>query len=79
LRSASIGYNFNNQWLNDFGIDRARFNLSGNNLFTITDYVGLDPESVSNPRGGQTTDLIRDEGYAYPVARTFTLGLTISF
>ncbi|MCK0131238.1 TonB-dependent receptor [Flavobacteriaceae bacterium F08102] len=79
LRSASIGYNFNSQWLSDLGIDRARLNISGNNLVTITDYAGLDPESVSKPRGGQTSDLTRDEGYAYPLARTFTLGLTISF
>ncbi|MEP3837715.1 MAG: TonB-dependent receptor [Algibacter sp.] len=79
LRSASIGYNFENQWLTEMGIKRARLNLSGNNLLTITDYAGLDPESVSDPRGGETTDLIQDEGYAYPLAQTFTLGLTISF
>ncbi|UMB61587.1 TonB-dependent receptor [Lutibacter sp. A80] len=79
LRSASVGYNFENQWLTEMGIERARLNFSGNNLLTITDYAGLDPESVSNPRGGETTNLIQDEGFAYPLAQTFTLGLTISF
>ncbi|MAZ28705.1 MAG: hypothetical protein CL868_16710 [Cytophagaceae bacterium] len=79
LKSASIGYKFPEKWLDKFSLTAAKITLSGNNLFTITNYLGLDPESISKPRGGQTTDLIRDEGYTYPITRTFTLGLNVNF
>lgn len=79
LRSTSLGFNFPSEWLGKTGISNAKLTLTGNNLFTITDYIGLDPESVSRPRGGATTDLARDESYAYPMARTFTIGLNVTF
>lgn len=78
LRSASIAYNFNQDWLQKVGISNVRFSLTGNNLFTITSYPGIDPESINTQRGGSTIDLISDQGYSYPQARTFTLGVNIS-
>ena len=41
LRSLSLGYNFN---LKQYGIQNLRVSLSGENLFTLTDYSGVDPE-----------------------------------
>lgn len=79
LRSASFGYNFPKQWLEKTEIASMRLSLSGNNLFTITDYVGLDPESVNIARGGRTIDLTRDTSGNYPIARTFTIGLNVGF
>jgi len=79
LRTLSLGYNFPQTLMDKFGLNTAKLSFTANNVFTITDYDGLDPESVSRPRGGATTDLTRDEGYAYPLARTFTFGLNVSF
>lgn len=78
LRSASIGFNFPNEWLKDTGVQNARLSLTGNNLFVITDYPGLDPESVDSQRGGATVDLIRNNGFSYPQARTIVIGLNVS-
>jgi TonB-linked SusC/RagA family outer membrane protein len=56
------------------GINRFRIYASSQNLFTVTDYSGYDPETV----GGVDGNLVRglDEG-SYPNVRTFTLGLQI--
>lgn len=78
LRSASIAYNFPKKWLKNTGIDNARLSFSGNNLFIISNYPGIDPESVESQRGGSTIDLRRDTDVAYPQARTFTIGFNLS-
>ncbi|HLN19900.1 MAG TPA: SusC/RagA family TonB-linked outer membrane protein [Bacteroidales bacterium] len=50
--------------------------ISAQNLLTFTKYKGLDPETYSNVGSG---DLKGGDGGAYPNARTWTFGLTISF
>jgi TonB-linked SusC/RagA family outer membrane protein len=52
----------------------AYFNIS--NLYTFTDYPGYDPEASST--GDAVTKAGFDEG-VYPLARTYTLGLKVSF
>lgn len=79
LRSTSLGYNFPKQWLEKTEIANMRLSFSANNLFTITNYIGVDPESVVQPRAGVTTDLNRDVSYSYPLAKSFTLGLNVTF
>ncbi|UGU14724.1 TonB-dependent receptor [Sinomicrobium kalidii] len=77
LRSASLAYNIPKKWLDKTGISYAQLSLSGNNLFVISDYPGIDPESVDSQRGGSTVDLTRDGGLAYPQVRTFTFGVKL--
>ena len=50
----------------------ARIFISGENLFTLTDYRGGDPETV-DPYTGV------DNYNAYPLSRRFTIGLTLNF
>jgi len=47
------------------------------NLFTITHYKGMDPESANTGSGSDAAQNI-DYG-AYPVPRTFTGGITLTF
>ena len=79
LRSASLGFNFPSQWLDKTQIANIRLSLSGNNLFTISNYIGVDPESVFQAAGGRSTSLNRDTSYAYPLAKSFTIGLNVTF
>ncbi|MCK0131633.1 TonB-dependent receptor [Flavobacteriaceae bacterium F08102] len=79
LRSASLGYNLPSDVVNKLGLSRARLSISGNNLFTITDYSGVDPENVTTFSGGSTVERTSDNGFSYPLAKTFTLGLNLSF
>ncbi|TGV04876.1 SusC/RagA family TonB-linked outer membrane protein [Flavivirga rizhaonensis] len=80
LRSASIGYSFSGDWLTEMGISNAKLNFAGNNLFLIHNYDGIDPET-SEETIGQLTTLNNgsDSNFSYPQARTFTLGLSVTF
>jgi TonB-linked SusC/RagA family outer membrane protein len=76
LRNVSLGYSVpGKSWLGDH-VDRLRFYVTGTNLFTATDYLGYNPE-VSNI---STNSLTPGEDYgAYPLARSFTMGINVSF
>ena len=72
LRSLSLGYNFN---LKNYGIQNLRVSLSGENLFTLTDYSGVDPEIPAS--GGS---VMGTAGAAvYPSVRRFMFGLNVTF
>lgn len=70
LKVLQIGYTLPKQMLNKIGIDNIRLYLQGENLFTVTNYTGYDPE-VGTRNG-------LDSG-TYPQARTFTFGVNVSF
>jgi TonB-linked SusC/RagA family outer membrane protein len=65
LKNLQIGYTFPNALTKKAGIGIARLYLSGENLFTITNYPGLDPEI-----GNQVN---------YPTMRQYSLGVNVAF
>ncbi|HEU0126748.1 MAG TPA: hypothetical protein VFQ56_10600, partial [Flavobacterium sp.] len=80
LRSAAIGYNLPSSLFKNTGLSKVRLALSGNNLITITDYPGLDPEDViSSSFANRSTGFVRDDGRSYPNVRTFTFSLNVTF
>lgn len=79
LNNLTLGYNLNTQRLGiGNAIQRARLSLTGQNLLLITNYSGFDPEvNAGSVAGGiQTFGIDR---FAYPSARTFLVGLDITF
>jgi TonB-linked SusC/RagA family outer membrane protein len=78
MQNATIGYNVP---LGDIGTFKSlQLNVTGQNLFIITSYSGLDPEvntSGSNFLNGIPTAGV--DNLAYPRARTITFGLTAKF
>lgn len=72
LRSLTLGYNID---LSKYKVDNLRLTLSGENLFVITDYSGVDPEIPSS--GG--TVLGSTGPGVYPSVRRFMLGLNVTF
>ena len=72
LKTLTVGYSFPKKWSRKAGIDELRVFVSGENLFTWTNYSGLDPETVDITSG---FDLMSN----YPLARKYTLGLTLKF
>ena len=72
LKQLVIGYQFPKTWLKGTFIKDANIYLSGENLFLITNYSGVDPE-VINPYTG------KDDGTQYPLNRKVTLGLNLKF
>jgi TonB-dependent starch-binding outer membrane protein SusC len=58
------------------GIQKMRFYVSGNNLLTVTDYSGFDPEV--NTFGGSNV-AIGVDNLVYPIAKSFIGGIQITF
>ena len=70
LKVAQIGYTLPSQLTKKAFIQKARIFVQGENLFTITDYSGYDPEVGT--RDGF-------DGGTFPQSRTFTIGANIVF
>ncbi|WP_323027613.1 TonB-dependent receptor [Gelidibacter japonicus] len=64
LKNAEIGYTLNGM----LGVQNIRLYISGQNLFTVTKYSGLDPES---------TDTV-DKG-TYPLSSSVLFGVNVKF
>ncbi|WP_299672830.1 hypothetical protein [uncultured Polaribacter sp.] len=47
LRNVSLSYALPDSIIDKWGLDLFKVNLQGQNLFTITNYRGLDPETLS--------------------------------
>jgi TonB-dependent starch-binding outer membrane protein SusC len=75
LKTISLGYTLPSSISKRFNLSNARIYLIGQNLLTWTDYSGFDPEVTS---GNNTTQQGTDTG-VYPVAKTISAGLTLSF
>jgi hypothetical protein len=70
----TLGYTLPVSFVNQFNINNLRLYISGTNLFTLTKYKGIDPEV------GSSSDLATGIDYnIYPVARTITLGINLTF
>lgn len=72
LRSLTLGYNLD---LKRYGIQSLRFSVSGENLFTITDYSGVDPEVPASDGAVMGT---AGPGI-YPSVRRVMFGLNVTF
>lgn len=74
LRQAQLGYTLPSFLTKKAYIEKLRFYVSGENLFTITGYEGIDPEfSRKSVLNTGIDNLI------YPFTRSFTIGAQISF
>lgn len=72
LKTISISYNVPTENI-DF-LKSLRLGLIGDNLLTVTDYTGWDPESNRTPGSNSSSDI-----NSYPTARSIILSLTASF
>lgn len=71
IDNITLGYNFN---FNSAYIKNVRLYVSGHNLFTFTDYSGLDPEVSIK---GLDPGVERKE--IYPTVRSYTIGAVVKF
>lgn len=77
LRSLTLGYNFD---LKKYGIQTLRLSVSGENLFTITDYSGVDPELPAGTNDKGVLSVTNTGGTSvYPAVRKFMLGVNLTF
>lgn len=76
LKEITLSYNINNHKIRKVGISRLQPYFTAQNLFTITKYIGMDPEV--NQWGGSNSVQGIDWG-TYPQARSFVFGLNVEF
>ena len=72
LKQLTLGYNLPKEWARKVGMVGLRAFITGENVFTLSNYSGVDPEVVSIENG-------QDDFNTYPLARKWTIGLTLNF
>lgn len=76
LQNVSLGYSLPRSVLDKLNISKLRLFVSGNNLYTWTDYTGYNPEVNLRDDNQLTPGL--DYG-TYPLAKTYSFGMNLSF
>jgi TonB-dependent starch-binding outer membrane protein SusC len=76
LSNVTLAYNLPARWVGRRGLRDTRVYVTGNNLITWTDYSGFNPDVSSMGVGNVNRGV--DVG-AYPLARTFTIGVNVGY
>ena len=76
LKNLQVGYTFNDDISSKVGLDMLRVYVQGTNLFTITDYNGLDPEVISTDNLSLGVD---GPNPVFPLAQILTVGINTKF
>jgi TonB-linked SusC/RagA family outer membrane protein len=76
LGAATLGYHLPTNWLKQVGLSSAKIYVTGQNLWTWTNYTGYDPETNQS---GQNNILRGIDSDAYPLAKTWLAGIQIRF
>jgi len=71
LKIVQFGYSLPTNVISEIGAEKLRLYVTGENLLTLTDYTGYDPEIGGNVLGV-------DRGY-YPQARSVLFGANLKF
>jgi TonB-linked SusC/RagA family outer membrane protein len=82
FRNVNLGYNLPKTLTTRINMSSVRVYLGVQNLYTLTGYKGWDPEVnyTGTGRSTQNTNIIQGyDFYTAPQARTYTLGINLSF
>lgn len=77
LAQVTLGYTFPSKWMKKALISNLRVYFTANNLCTITGYSGYNPDASS-----ENDHVICTPGYdssAYPLSRSYVVGVNLSF
>ena len=69
LRNATVAYNLPIRWIDKVGLTGVRIYAQGQNLITITDFRGYDPELAE----------AGDEFFRYPNGKVYNFGVDVNF
>ena len=73
MKFIKLSYDLPTNWVKKIGASAINVYGQMENVFTITDYSGLDPELPLGAYGA------RYDGGPYPRSHTFTLGVNLQF
>lgn len=81
LKSLTIDYSFSKKMLQKISISNAAIFITGQNIFTMSGLFkhtkNFDPEVMENPIGDLSSGA--GQGYAYPMLKSYSIGLNIGF
>ncbi len=81
LKTLTVDYDIPTQWLKKIAVSKASIFVTGQNLFTLSGLFkhteNFDPEVMEAPVGDLTNG--SGQGYAYPMLKTTTIGLNLTF
>jgi TonB-linked SusC/RagA family outer membrane protein len=69
LKNIQLAYDFNSEFIADWGVKNLKVFLNGQNLLTFSPLKDFDPE----------TDLIGNDFFNYPSTKIYTVGVNLSF
>ena len=80
LKNLQVGYRLPENMINRLGMRNARVFFTAHNVLTFTKYPGLDPEMTTSDNSTAEGDAAAGIDWGtYPLARSFNLGVQISF
>lgn len=77
ISNITVGYNLPQNVTDALKISNFRLYASIDNVLTITNYSGLDPEGSSTPINSDSQAGV--DAFSYPLVRTISAGLKVSF
>ena len=79
-KNITLGYSLPSNICKKIHLKACRFTLSAQNVFVITSYPGLDPETTVYDTSTQSEAFAQNiETFGYPKPRTFSFGANITF
>ena len=83
LKNIALGYNLPGEITEKLKMQNVRLSLSAQNLFTITDYSGLDPEvnyEGTSPGSNSSSNTLSGYDFGnYPTVRSVSFSLNLKF
>lgn len=76
LRNVTLSYSLPTSWLSKLNIGSANLSLSADNMFTFTDFSGMDPDVGLNVEAFSLPGL---SYLKYPISKQVSLGLRVQF
>ncbi|MCX6234235.1 MAG: TonB-dependent receptor [Bacteroidetes bacterium] len=77
IKNVTLSYNFNRDWVRKVGMKSAKLYATVQNLYTFTEYFGMDPEV--DYYGGSSNIIMGTDFFTYPQCRQVLFGLNIGF
>ncbi|WP_299548748.1 TonB-dependent receptor [Seonamhaeicola sp.] len=77
ISNVTLGYNLPQSVIDALKISNFRLYASIDNVLTITNYSGLDPEASSTPVNSDAQAGV--DAFSYPLTRTISAGLKVTF
>jgi len=74
VKNVQLGYSLPESVLDRIGLTKCRFYVSGQNILTVTNFEGVDPEVA-----GDNVLNFGFSGWTYPVLPTYLIGANITF